>query len=200
MVCSMATKIANQIHANGSFLNQHRRVGGERSPEMAKLVEGVECPDKQRQIIFEHQLELSRNGGGANLHGKTLDEIHGFFAKTGVLTNCINASFRVHMGGVHGTMHKLNIINPELYKQIRGEHGDMYRKFGIEMQWGLGGQIGISANTPENAEGHRRMASFFGHELSDWHATGQCNCCQPGDWTWNSNVQQWIRNPQTQRA
>lgn len=190
----MAVKIANTVHAKGSFLNKHRRAGGgELSPEMAKLVEGVECADERRQIIFEHQLEMVRNGEGASLHGKTLEEIHGFFAKTGVLANNIGASFKIHMGGMHGTMHKLNNINSDLYKQIRGEHGDIYRKFGIEMQWGLGGRIGISANTPENQQALNRKASFVGDLVSDWHATGQCNCCQPSDWAWNSTVQQWVR-------
>jgi len=194
MVCSMATKIANTLHNSGVFMNKNRRIDGSLTYEMAKLVDGVECKYERKQLKFEHAHQQIRSGARTDLRGKTLEEIHNFFAISGNPVNAIGASFKIHMGGDRGTMHKLNIIDPEMYKQIRSEHGDIYRKFGIEMQWGLNGQIGISANTPENAEANRRMDSFFGDLLSDWHATGQCNCCQPGDWTWNSNVQQWIRN------
>lgn len=193
MVCQMATKIANQLYSSGIVKNQQRVVGGF-SQELAQRLENEECEIKKGQIKAEHGRDKMRNNTPIDLRGKTLQEIHSFFISTANPMNTINASFRIHMGGNRGTMRELAMVNPDLHRDIRNQHGDIYRKFGIEMEWGLDGKIGISANTPENIDARNRMGTFMEEQITNWHRSGACGCCQPGDWTWDNVGQIWTRN------
>lgn len=193
MVCSMATKIANKLFDSGVVKNQQRTVG-DFNAELAQRLENEGCEAKRGQIKLEQGRDKMRNKTPLDLRGKTLREIHSFFTNTANPINVVTADFRIHMGGERGTMAQLGVVNEGLHREIRTTHGDIYRKFGIEMDWGLNGQIGISANTPENIDSRNRMGTFMEDQIVSWHRSGACGCCQSSDWRWDNVGQIWSRN------
>ena len=187
------SKIADKLYNSGVVKNQQRAVGSF-SQALAQQLENEECEVERGQIKLEHGRGKMRNAAPLDLRGKTLQEIHSFFMATASPINVVNADFQIHMGGDRSAMSELGVVNADLYRDIRQQHGDIYRKFGIEMQWGLGGQIGISSNGPENVASRNRMGTFMEEQITNWHRSGACGCCQPSDWRWDNVGQIWSRN------
>ena len=183
MVCSMAVKIANTLHNSG--VKMAKPDSGFNSNQLEEALANTECKDERAQI---RRGLIGKNS--VDFRGMTLQEIHATLSATGVI-NSLKADHRITLGQ---DMQWLRENSPAVYRDIRGQHGNIYKKFGIEVQWGNGVNIGIMENNPQNIRGNQLRSQFMSDIITEFHRTGQCGCCEPGSWRRDPVTGDWTKN------
>jgi hypothetical protein len=169
MICSVAKRVANTIYNSG--WNVHP------DPDFnfAKAAEKVGLNEAIRQ--------LRTDARPLDLRGRSIQEIQAHLISRGGVANVIGADYFITMNQ-HQKWLAQN--RPDIHRNIQRQHGNIYSKFGIEVEWGQGTNIGIIRNDPNAPlginEGIRQKGEFMHDLILEFHQSGQCGCCQPNSW------------------
>ncbi|MDR2167149.1 MAG: hypothetical protein LBE35_04775 [Clostridiales bacterium] len=179
MVCSVAKRVANTIYNSGWMVNHNPDF------DVARAMEELSAQEFRRM--------RSKYVRPLDLRGKTAQEIYAELSARGGVANRIGADYHITL---NQSQKWLAENRPDIHRNIQRQHGNIYAKFGIQVEWGQGTNVGIIRNDdPSNLAGNTagmNSKSTFMHDLiHEFHQSGQCGCCEPNSWVWDSVGQGW---------